>query len=74
MGDRISSEDLCFYLTTLQDRPWRRLNRGGPITPYQAARLLRPFGIRSQTIRFEDGVAKGYYLRDFHEAFERYVR
>jgi hypothetical protein len=65
---------LCFYLNTLAERPWRRYHRGGPITPYQLAQLLRPFGIRSTTIRFEEGLAKGYYLRDFHEAFERYVR
>ena len=72
--DRVSSEELCFYLNTLAERPWRRYHRGGPITPYQLAQLLRPFGIRSTTIRFEEGLAKGYYLRDFHEAFERYVR
>jgi Protein of unknown function (DUF3631) len=74
LTDRISSEDLCFYLTTLAERPWRRYNRGGPITPYRVARLLRPFGIRSNTIRFEEDLAKGYYLGDFHEAFERYLK
>ena len=37
--DRVSSEELCFYLHTLAERPWRRYHRGGPITPYQLAQL-----------------------------------
>ena len=55
------------------ERPWDRYNRGGPIQAYQLAQLLKPFGIRSQVIRFEHGVQRGYYLRDFEEAFARYL-
>jgi Protein of unknown function (DUF3631) len=36
--------------------------------------LLRPYGIRSTTIRVEDGpIAKGYYLRSLEDVFSRYL-
>lgn len=34
---------------------------------------LRPYGIGPRTVRIGEGVAKGYLLEDFLEAFRRYV-
>ena len=40
----------------------------------QIARLLKPLGISSGTIRLEHGrTAKGYYLKRFEDAFTRYL-
>jgi hypothetical protein len=71
--DRIASEDLVIALAMTAERPWDRYNRGGPITTYQLAQLLKPFGIRSRVIRFGDEVKRGHYLHDFEEAFARYL-
>jgi hypothetical protein len=72
--DRLSSDDLVGHLWTLEERPWPELNKGKPITKNGLARLLRPFGISSGTIRLAgERTAKGYYLSAFDDAFARYL-
>jgi hypothetical protein len=73
-ADRLSSDDLVAYLTSLDDRPWVEFNKGRPLSTPQLARLLRPVGALSGTVRFDDmRTAKGYYLRLFDDAFARYL-
>jgi hypothetical protein len=73
-ADRLSSEDLVGYLVELDDRPWPEFKAGRPITQTQVARLLKPFGVSSGTIRFENGrTAKGYHRAKFEHAFVRYL-
>ena len=72
-ADRLASECLVESLWDLEDRPWASFIRGRPITPQRLAQLLKPFGIGPRTIRFKDYTAKGYYLEDFTDAFERYL-
>ncbi len=44
------------------------------MTDVALAGLLKGYGIRSGSVRLEDGsTPKGYYLRSFKEAFERYL-
>jgi putative DNA primase/helicase len=71
--DRVSTEQLLFTLQITAERPWARYNRGGPITSYQLAQLLKPFGISPRVLRFGDELARGYLIADFRDAFERYV-
>jgi hypothetical protein len=72
--DRLSSDDLVAYLTGLDDRPWPEINRGKPLTKVSLAGLLKPFKIRSRTIRLGDGrTPKGYYRRTFEDIFTRYL-
>lgn len=72
--DRLSSVDLCNFLVLLDERPWGTWRHGKPITAVQLARLLKPFGVASKTIRFEEQpTAKGYFLDDLKDAFERYI-
>ena len=53
--DRAPSEHLVIHLGFLEGRPWAEYHRGGSrITANQLANLLRPFGISSQTIRWEE--------------------
>jgi len=57
----------------LEDRPWSEFRLGRPITPPQLAATLRPFGVRSATIRIGNETAKGYYREALTEAWERYL-
>ena len=43
------------------------------MTARQLADRLKLFDIRSQTHRFFDGPAKGYYVEDMQDAFTRYT-
>jgi hypothetical protein len=54
--DRLSSEDLTSELISLDDRPWADYSRGKPLTKTKLARLLRPFGVVSGSIRLPDDV------------------
>ncbi len=72
--DRLASTELCDCLAHLEERPWGTWKKGQPLTPVQLARLLKPFAVTSETIRFEgQGTAKGYYRHAFADAFERYI-
>lgn len=71
--ERIFSRLLVEKLCGLSDRPWPEGNRGREITEHWLARRLASFGIRPRTMRIDDDRAKGYEVRDFTEAFERYL-
>jgi hypothetical protein len=61
-SDRLSSAALCEYVN---------------VHPKRLGNLLAPYGIKPTTIRFGKGanvtIAKGYYKRDFEDAWERYL-
>ena len=63
--DRISSKDLCDELG--------RIEGGQVVTQGWLAAMLRPFGIRPHTIRIGQSTPKGYELKDFEDAFARYL-
>jgi hypothetical protein len=69
--DRISSEAIVHALADGEDRPWPdRL----PLTKAQLARRLAPFGIRPTIVhRSRIRLSRGYRLKDFHDAFARYL-
>jgi putative DNA primase/helicase len=71
--DRIKSEALVTALIAMTDRPWPTFDRGRWITPAGIARMLRPYGIGSETIRLGEEFAKGYRLSAFEDAFARYL-
>jgi putative DNA primase/helicase len=72
--DRISSEDLTLALVGLEERPWAEYSHGKPLTQAKLARLLRPFGVVSGSVRLPDGrTPKGYVLERFTDAFARYL-
>ena len=63
----------------MEGRPWAewRASKGAspkPLTPNQLARLLKPFGIvTNTTIRVGTRTPKGYHRHQFDEAWERYL-
>jgi len=72
--EKIFSQDLVDDLINLDDRPWCEWKRGKPITKNSLARLLKPYKIKSKSIRIgpEDRL-KGYSLESFKDAFNRYL-
>ena len=73
-ADRFSSEQLEKYLGELEDSHWPEFRRGRPISKTGISRLLKPFEVRSKTIRLSAGLtAKGYLLEQFKDAFSRYL-
>jgi len=71
--DRIFSEDLLVELIEREDRPWCEWRRGNPMSKTSLSRLLKPYKIRPQTIRYRSEVKKGYRLGDFQDVFSRYL-
>lgn len=73
--DWITTELLIGALSADEERPWRTLNNGEPISAKQLAYRLREYGIRSANIKIPstDMVRKGYRRTDFDDAFSRYL-
>lgn len=71
-ADRLTSAEIVERLITLEDRPWPEWYHGKPLTVRQLARLLRPFGVAPQTVRFGSQTAKGYELVTLQDSFSRY--
>lgn len=69
-----STETLLSKLNAMSDRPWPESSRGKPLTARGLARLLKPFGILSKTVRLSStDTVKGYERKDFLDAFARYL-
>lgn len=71
--DRLSTEALLNLLTRNAERPWQRMARGRPLNAHELARRLAAFHIRPRTMRFADGIVRGYFVSDFADAFARYL-
>ena len=57
----------------MEGRPWPDWKAGKPLTPSQLARLLKPFGVISDSVRVGGKTPKGYYRHQFTEAWDRYL-
>jgi hypothetical protein len=72
--DRISSADLTAALVEIETSPWSEWGKAGkPLSPAKLARLLGPFTIIPSSVRIDKKTPKGYELKDFQDAFERYL-
>ena len=71
--ERIFSDDLIEALTDKKESPWCDWNRGKGLTQNGLARLLKPFSVKSKTMRIGGDRRKGYELSSFKDAFERYI-
>lgn len=78
--DRLRTDQVLDALLLCEDAPWagwwehdiKNGNRRGPAS--KLARLLKPFGIVSGSIRLPDGsTPKGYKAESCADAFERYL-
>jgi hypothetical protein len=72
-AERLATERLLELLAEDDEAPWSEWH-GRPLTARGLARLLRPFGIRSGTVRLgDDATAKGYKREAFEDAWTRYL-
>jgi Protein of unknown function (DUF3631) len=72
----ISTASLLAYLNDLDESPWGARRRGEGLDARGLARMLRPFKIRSRTVRTGEGTAgtaKGYRWEQFEDAFSRHL-
>lgn len=70
----MKTEELLDQLLCIDESPWSSYLYGKPLDARGLARLLRPHGIKSKTIRFDKAIeAKGYYKSDFDDAWKRYL-
>lgn len=78
-ADRMFSRTLVENLNYFPTRPWAELTRGGNakaprgVTELWLAQKLRPYGVRTITMRIGDEMGKGYYYRDLEEVFRRFI-
>jgi len=75
--DRITAPMLNDVLIADKTAPWATYNKGQEISQAQVARLLKPYGIKPKTIRWDDGTKdgsfpKGYLFEWFADVFERF--
>jgi putative DNA primase/helicase len=72
--DRLTTKHLLELLAKDEERPWADWKNGKRITDRQLADLLKQYGVHSKNIRLDDGrTPKGYELKDFEDAFKRYL-
>ena len=71
--DRVFSRELVARLQQSGERPWLELRRGKEVTEAWLAQRLRPYGIKSRTIRIGADVSRGYLQEDMKETFMRYI-
>jgi len=70
---RISTSTLLSDLNDSAEWPWRDWANGNGLNPRRLSRLLAPFGARSENLRFDDTVVKGYTRHSLEDAWERYL-
>ena len=75
--DRITTARLVQELIDISDSRWGTYGRNDkPITVTQVTRLLKPYGIRSDSVRIPkdaEKTCKGYLRAWFEDAFTRYL-
>lgn len=75
-AEAVTTREILQDLLAMEERPWRTVERGRPLTPAQLAARLRNFGVRVGTIRPDSNretPLKGYRQEHFLEIFRRYV-
>jgi putative DNA primase/helicase len=65
-ADRLRSVTIGAELAKMESRPWAEWGKQAkPISVIQIARLLKPFGVKPDTVRFGEETDKGYLLEWF---------
>lgn len=71
--ERLHSSDLVRCLLNMDDRPWTEWKKGRPITTSSLASELKSFGIKPRQLKVAGTNKNGYELRQFKDAFARYL-
>lgn len=70
--DSLPTEQILERLHAMDEAPWGDL-RGRPLDARGLAKKLRPYGVKSTTIRILASTAKGYRRADLIDAWSRYL-
>jgi len=70
---KLRTGDLLERLCEIEDAPWSEWSGGKKLTGYGLSKLLKPFEIRSKSIRDGD-VVRGYTSAQFLDAFGLYLQ
>lgn len=70
---QLPSNELCLELAKIEEGPWADFSGGAAITPSALATLLKPFGVMPKDYSFGGKTLKGYRIRSFTDAFQRYL-
>jgi hypothetical protein len=69
----ISTADLLDHLAADEEAPWG-FGPEDKDRPRRLARMLKPFGLRSKTVRLADGTTpKGYVIEELEDVIRRYL-
>lgn len=76
--DRLATADLICRLKAIEESPWgewhQEWKQMDGITDRVLGRLLRPYGVSSETLRLSPArTSKGYHRKSFDDAFARHL-
>jgi hypothetical protein len=71
--DRLFSRTIIEELAKISTSPWAGWNNGRGFSQHDLARVLKDFGVVSETVRIGSATAKGYYAAKLREPFETYL-
>lgn len=71
-ADQLATETIFQSLNELDEAPWGDL-KGKPLDSRRLANYLRPYGIKSKTVRISTSTAKGYAREELSDAWQRYL-
>ncbi len=70
--EQMPTAELLTALNGLEEAPWGDM-RGKALDSRQLARMLRPYGVKPDTIRTDSGTPKGYRRESLWDAWQRYL-
>jgi Protein of unknown function (DUF3631) len=70
--DALATVDLLTHLNNLEESPWGDL-KGKPMDARKLANFLKPYGIKSKTVRIGAATPRGYDRSDLWDAWSRYL-
>lgn len=71
-AEKMATADLIGRLCKLDESPWCDWH-GHFITPRDLAELLKPYGVRAETIKVDGKTPRGYKRTALHDAWARYL-
>lgn len=71
----LKTPTLTVELAKVEESPWKDIRKDrSPIDARGLSVRLKPYGVKPQTIRWDDGsISKGYYRYQFEDAWKRYI-
>jgi hypothetical protein len=71
--DEMPTLDMLTHLNGLDESSWGGFNSGKGMSVHELSKYLKPYGIKSKTIRFPSGPLRGYRKSYFTDAWNRYL-